>query len=285
MSYGKVKESFWTSKTVLSFSDDAKLLALYFITGPHRNIIGCMRVPNGYITEDLKWSMDRLNAALAVLLGSGWLRRDEDGWTLICNQLEHDPVKHTNHVTSAIALADAVPVDSPIFVAFRDKLKANLDAIGMGSRWDRRPIVAPEPSPSPEPSPEPEPDRYATADADAAPEVEAAIVAWNALASDLGLSVVQKATAPRKTALRARLAECGGLEGWGFALGKVRDSPFLRGENDRGWKADFDFILKPAKFTKLMEGGYDRKGTGSQSGNGLTGAAAALAELAGEAHG
>lgn len=157
MSYGKIKESFWTSKTVLSFSDDAKLLALYFLSGPHRNILGCMRVPNGYIVEDLKWTPERLRDAIAMLCEKHWLRRDDDGWTLICNQLEHDPLKVPNHARAAIALAGEVPLESPIYQALVEKLSANLKAIGMASEWHPKGRLIPEPLPEPSPEPSPEP--------------------------------------------------------------------------------------------------------------------------------
>jgi len=42
------------------------------------------------------------------------------------------------------------------------------------------------------------------------------------------------------------------------AIHALECSPFLRGENDRGWKADFDFLLQPKSFTKLVEGTYGR---------------------------
>jgi hypothetical protein len=35
-------------------------------------------------------------------------------------------------------------------------------------------------------------------------------------------------------------------------------SPFCRGETgDRGWRASFDFLLKPDTATKVLEGKYD----------------------------
>ena len=43
-----------------------------------------------------------------------------------------------------------------------------------------------------------------------------------------------------------------------FQPDKVRDPAFLRGDNDRGWRADIDFVLQAASFTKLMEGSYER---------------------------
>lgn len=93
-----------------------------------------------------------------------------------------------------------------------------------------------------------------------APDVaRQAFDAWNDLARDIGLPIAQVFTARRQSALKARLAEVGGLDGWGVALAKIRGSPFLRGETSRdGWKADLDFLLQQKSFTKLMEGSYDR---------------------------
>ncbi len=92
---------------------------------------------------------------------------------------------------------------------------------------------------------------------------ETAVAAWNTLAAELGLARVQRLTAQRRASLAKRLGECGGLLGWEAALERVRASDFLHGNNDRGWRADFDFMLQAKSFTKLMEGGYDRSGKAS----------------------
>ena len=100
-------------------------------------------------------------------------------------------------------------------------------------------------------------------------DLEIALKAWNTLAGEIDLPLAQRLTKPRRTALAARLEECGGLLGWEAALEKVRSSSFLRGQNDRSWRADFDFVLQAKSFTKLMEGGYDRaSGTSSNAGRG-----------------
>lgn len=39
------------------------------------------------------------------------------------------------------------------------------------------------------------------------------------------------------------------------ACKKANESNFLTGQNDRGWKADFDFIIKPEKALSIIEGG------------------------------
>lgn len=84
-----------------------------------------------------------------------------------------------------------------------------------------------------------------------------AVEAWNALAHDCGLPKVERMNDGRRRALKVRMRECGGMDGWSAALTKIRGSPFLLGENPRRWCADFDFLLQPKSFTKLIEGGYD----------------------------
>ena len=42
-------------------------------------------------------------------------------------------------------------------------------------------------------------------------------------------------------------------------LSKVEEYPFLTGENDRGWKADFEWLMNKNNLLKVMEGRYERK--------------------------
>ena len=90
--------------------------------------------------------------------------------------------------------------------------------------------------------------------------------AWNAMAEPCGLAKVQKLTAGRRAKAEARFKDAGGMDGINFALEKLQGSPFLLGENERGWKADFDFLLQEKSFTKLMEGAYDRATGGTNGG-------------------
>lgn len=90
-------------------------------------------------------------------------------------------------------------------------------------------------------------------------EEQLAFDAYNDIADDLGLPKAQSLTSERRGKIRQRLNECGGLTGWLDALGKIRGSPFLCGDNGRGWKANLDFLLQKASFTRLMEGSYDRQ--------------------------
>ncbi len=105
-----------------------------------------------------------------------------------------------------------------------------------------------------------------------------AVDAWNELAEALKLAKVQRLTETRLRSLKLRLGECGGLVGWMAVLAKIRSTPFLLGGSASGWKVDFDFLMRPTRFTKLLEGGYDHVNGGNYEAE-LTGFAGALAEL------
>ena len=86
---------------------------------------------------------------------------------------------------------------------------------------------------------------------------EEVLDAWQERMVPLGYSAIRKLTTERKRRLRARIKEYPDLEDWQRAFGALERSGFLKGDNDRGWRADFDFLLQPKSFTKLLEGAYD----------------------------
>ncbi|MCP8895326.1 hypothetical protein KYK29_10310 [Shinella daejeonensis] len=75
-------------------------------------------------------------------------------------------------------------------------------------------------------------------------------------ASRAGLPVPRKITADRRRKVEARLREHGEPV-WAEACRKMAESSFCRGENDRGWRADLDFLCQPKSFNGLIEGKYD----------------------------
>jgi hypothetical protein len=83
------------------------------------------------------------------------------------------------------------------------------------------------------------------------------VEAWNAMAVRTGLPPVKSLTGARQRHLRTRIREYP-VNDWTEAIGAIERSPFCRGENPRGWRADFDFLLQPKSFAKLIEGSYDK---------------------------
>lgn len=145
----------------------------------------------------------------------------------------------------------------------RTKLSVNADKAVQRNRT----ILPAEPKGEPLHEPQVSPPGVPPAVDDAA----MAVRLWNDLAERIGHPKVQVVSKARHKSVVKRLAECGGLDGWRVALSKVEASAFLRGNNDRGWRADFDFMLQAKSFTRLMEGSYDdngrREGRGGRAGS------------------
>lgn len=70
------------------------------------------------------------------------------------------------------------------------------------------------------------------------------------------LPTVRSLTDKRKKAIKTLLSKIS-LEEIKEAFQKVESTPFLKGENDRGWKATIDFLVKHDNLVKILEGFYD----------------------------
>jgi len=151
----------------------------------------------------------------------------------------------------ADALHGACPSPSPTPVVSNDTTLSKPDAEAPGLFDGNEPDDA-------------EDDFALPAIADRSSEGEA-VRRWNAVAERCGLPQVQKLTDTRRRKLRKRLEDVGGLPGWDVALEKLEAARWMHGDNDRGWRAGFDFMLQESSLTKLMEGAYDRNGPPSHS--------------------
>jgi hypothetical protein len=122
----------------------------------------------------------------------------------------------------------------------------------------------------PEPEPEPEPDRKVRKEEDSSisqlelnDETAPLLIvqAWNTMAKGCKLSQAVRLTEERSKRLKARIEEHGAEAILG-GIKVIPDSPFLIGKGDRGWKANFDWLLKPEACAKLVEGTYHNEGEG-----------------------
>jgi len=88
--------------------------------------------------------------------------------------------------------------------------------------------------------------------------IDQALAMYEQVAVELGLPKVRKLNDQRKASMRLRLKEHG-LDGWAEAMQALRDSSHCQGENNRGWRANLDFVLQESSMLKLLEGVYADK--------------------------
>jgi len=78
-------------------------------------------------------------------------------------------------------------------------------------------------------------------------------LAWNAAVEHAGLPRVTRLSAARRRHVVARLKDEPDLSVWSRAFALIAADPFCRGTNDRGWRANFDYALRPEKCGRWLD--------------------------------
>jgi|TARA_R110002110_G_scaffold114072_1_gene282835 hypothetical protein len=80
---------------------------------------------------------------------------------------------------------------------------------------------------------------------------------WNEI---IPTSHIKEFTPTRKILMKKRFKQYFNedYEEWNKFLRRIAKIPFLWGENDRGWKADFNWVLNENNYTKIVEGNYEK---------------------------
>lgn len=86
--------------------------------------------------------------------------------------------------------------------------------------------------------------------------------AFNSLCPSL--PAVKSLSDARRKAIKARLNSYT-VDDLNEAFMKAEASDFLKGKNDRNWRANFDWILKDANIAKILDGLYDNRQVRSQN--------------------
>lgn len=122
--YGKVQTTFWTSQDTSTMSDTGRMLALYLLTSPHSNILGCFHLPIGYVCEDLKWAPSRVEEGFVELLAKGFATHDKASkWVVMHAYLKWNPIENPNQGISAGRLFEQIPDKSTVKPALAAALR------------------------------------------------------------------------------------------------------------------------------------------------------------------
>lgn len=107
--YSKIDELFWKDKKNRTLSNDEKLLFLYLLTCPHRNILGLFSMPCLYIASDLNWDKEKTEKNIKNLIDKGYIYYDfENEWVLIKNFLKYNAPENPNQIKSCAKKIDEI---------------------------------------------------------------------------------------------------------------------------------------------------------------------------------
>ncbi|MGB1214593.1 MAG: hypothetical protein ACPG4X_14610 [Pikeienuella sp.] len=122
--YGKVETGFWGWARRCHLSDEARQLALYLLTCPHRNSIGVYYLPDGYVLSDLGWSLETVSERFMELFQNRFVYRCErTDFVFIRDHISHNPPSNPNVTTSMLKLVQAIPSDFSYWTELKEKLK------------------------------------------------------------------------------------------------------------------------------------------------------------------
>lgn len=280
--HGKISTSFWNDPRIRVLSEDARNLLLYLFTSPHSTAAGCYIARMAYICDDLQWTPERVSKGFRSLSERPFATFDPaTGVVYLPGWWDENPMESENVAKHVKKLIDGLPDCTAKTLAINRMLEFkghHKEAIKYVSQHFRKGSVTPS-EPLRTPEPEPEPSNYPPSEVvplreEGSPAIEEskpetlAVDAYNTVAEQIGIPPCQRLSTGRRAKLAKRLSDCGGVTGWEAALAKLRASDFCAGKNDRGWKADFDFMLQEKSFTRLLEGFYDNRTKTNGSTNG-----------------
>lgn len=166
--YGRVYSNFWQSPETRAFTEDGRTLALYLLTSPHANLIGCFRLPDAYAADDLQWPSGRVSEGFRELAAKGFLTRDSGTqWVFIHKYLKWNSFENGNVAKAASKAFNQAPSSlvksllAKALLEFGEHLSAEFRRLCEAeSEKDWNPSqTLPKPFANPEPEPEPEPFR------------------------------------------------------------------------------------------------------------------------------
>ena len=110
--FGKVQTAFWRHPKIVLLSTDARLLALYLVTGPHSNAVGAYFLPDAYIADDFGWPSETVAETLSEVFQIGFAKRFGDGRHIaICDFLDWNKPENPNVIKKMIKEFDQLPQD------------------------------------------------------------------------------------------------------------------------------------------------------------------------------
>ncbi len=121
--YSKVFVKIWHSKDFRTLSGDAKLLFVYLLTSPHRNMGGFYYLPFPYLCFDIGLDENRVTKAFEELEDRGMAVYDKDAQVVLIRKWFHyNPIENENQAKGLNKQLAEIP-KSRLFEAFVNCVK------------------------------------------------------------------------------------------------------------------------------------------------------------------
>lgn len=277
--YRKIDPRIWNDEKFRTMSHEGQRLFLFVLTHPALTMIGAMRATQSGLSEELGLDAKAFREAFGEALSKGMLKYDEKAFLLwLPNFLKYNAPESPNVVKSWGSVLDLLPecdlrkeVLSSAKAFISTMSKAFTEALPKAFK-EALPKAISKTMPNQEQ--EQEQDIRNTKEKPASrksddfrgPLIEKIVSLYSEITTGY-FSQIQAVTEKRKRAVKKFIdfyrKQVNAVDEAAF-LSAVREyfcravrSPFLTGQNERGWRADFDFLMNETKALALLEGKYD----------------------------
>ena len=277
--YRKIDPRIWNDEKFRTMSHEGQRLFLFVLTHPALTMIGAMRATQSGLSEELGLDAKAFREAFGEALSKGMLKYDEKAFLLwLPNFLKYNAPESPNVVKSWGSALDLLP-ECDLRKEVLSSAKAFISTMSKAFT-EALPKAFDEALPKaisktiPNQEQEQEQDIRNTKEKPTSrksddfrdPLVEKIVSVYRE--TTIGyFSQIQALPDKRKRAVKKFIdfyrKQVNAVDEAAF-LSAVREyfcravrSPFLTGQNERGWRADFDFLMNETKALALLEGKYD----------------------------
>jgi len=289
--YAKIETKFWNDPTVRRLNEDARMLFLYILTTPQRNIVGLFHLPAAFACYHLQWTPQRFEKALKELIKANRVKHDSDlELILIKNFFKYQAPENPNQVKASLEKLNELP-DTPLFFDLANILERSKDdkfvtvAEGLRNRFETlskglakgsETVSKPETETEADTESEsgtgtdsdsmsPGGDQHEQSAGSSEPSIKISASMVNQVKDDynkilsglkLEVRVINDARAKQIKFLLKRY----GREVITEVFKKVSQSDFLLGRTQKPFNGcDLDWIIDESNFVKIYEGKYDNE--------------------------
>jgi hypothetical protein len=274
--YRKVDVKIWNDAKFVSLSERGKLVFLFLMTHPNLTMVGAMRATAPGLAAEIGIPLEAFREAFLEALSKGMAKVDKSAALIwLPNFLKYNKPESPNVVKAWPDAFDMLPeceLKSQVFQhvkGFTEGMtegfrKAFREAFGKGLPED---FAKTSPNQEHEQEQEQEQEKKTLVPVGTTSRPEEFASVWNSLRGPL--PQVREFTDSRRRKIKVRMTQGLTLAKFEEVVRRCVSTPFLVGENDRGWQADFDWLIEnDTNMAKVMEGKYEHGGNG---GNGRMG--------------
>lgn len=235
--------------------DAFSLLVVIVHTEDAMRYRGAAKFWNSQLVETLgfkKW--DQFDACRKRAIESGWLVYTCHGKRMAGEYWVTVPAGYEMVSDDPIELSPEKGYDIGYKDGYEQGVIAGMNRVQSGVRTgdEQGEPSIPDPNPVPKPDPIEEQGFCVVASGETQPPYQ--IIAQQFVTAFGG---TLRMTEKRRAAIKSRWRDDWWRDNWQAALEHGCQSAFLTGQNDRGWKINFDFFLRPDSVTNILEGKYD----------------------------